>query len=47
MTILIKLPKEDKDEIIRRLIHYYDQERLESIGHLAAEQLIDFTTNRK
>jgi uncharacterized protein (DUF2164 family) len=42
MLIPIKLPKEQKDEIIERLIAFYDEERSESIGHLGAEQLLDF-----
>ncbi|GIP23728.1 DUF2164 domain-containing protein [Paenibacillus sp. J22TS3] len=38
----IKLPKEDKDVIIRSVQTYFEEERGESIGELAAEQLIDF-----
>jgi uncharacterized protein (DUF2164 family) len=40
--IPIKLPKEQKDEIIRSVRAYFEEERSESIGDLAAEQLIDF-----
>lgn len=40
--IPIKLSKEQKDEIITRLQTFYEEERSESIGNLAAEQLIDF-----
>lgn len=41
MLIPIKLPKEQKDEIIRSVIAYFEQERSESIGELGAEQLVD------
>ena len=40
--IPINLPKEQKDEIIQRLRTFYEVERSESIGELAAEQIIDF-----
>jgi len=42
MMIPIKLPKEDKTEIIKSVQTYFEQERSESIGDLGAEQLIDF-----
>jgi uncharacterized protein (DUF2164 family) len=37
-----KLPKEQKMELIRRLQAYFAEERSETIGELAAEQLVDF-----
>ena len=42
MIISIKLPKEEKDEIIHNVRTYFEYERSETIGDLAAEQLIDF-----
>ncbi|WP_410511502.1 DUF2164 domain-containing protein [Paenibacillus sp. BR2-3] len=42
MIISIKLPKEEKDEIIDNVRTYFENERSEIIGDLAAEQLIDF-----
>ncbi len=38
----IKLPKEQKEEIVQSVQAYFEEERSESIGQLAAEQLIDF-----
>ena len=40
--IPIKLAKEEKTELIKRVQSYYEEERSESIGDLGAEQLIDF-----
>ncbi|MNN08749.1 hypothetical protein D3C81_1216110 [compost metagenome] len=40
--LTIKLPKEQKAEIIRSVQAYFEDERSESIGELAADQLIDF-----
>ncbi|GIP35349.1 DUF2164 domain-containing protein [Paenibacillus sp. J2TS4] len=40
--ISIKLPKEDKEEIIEKVKAYFEQERSETIGDLGAEQFIDF-----
>jgi uncharacterized protein (DUF2164 family) len=40
--IPIQLPKEQKDQIIRLVQSYFEEERSETIGGLAAEQLIDF-----
>ena len=40
--ILIRLPKEEKVEIIKNVQTYFELERSESIGDLGAEQLIDF-----
>ncbi|MBW7473890.1 DUF2164 domain-containing protein [Paenibacillus oenotherae] len=42
MVISIKLPKEEKDAIINSVQAYFEEERSETIGALAAEQLIDF-----
>ncbi|WP_276357658.1 DUF2164 domain-containing protein [Cohnella caldifontis] len=42
MLIPIKLPKEEKEAIVRQVQVYFQEERSESIGELAAEQLIDF-----
>lgn len=38
----MKLPKEHKDMMIRNVQMYFDNERGESIGDLAAEGFIDF-----
>ncbi|MBA9087788.1 uncharacterized protein (DUF2164 family) [Fontibacillus solani] len=40
--LTIKLPKEEKAEIIRSVQAYFEEERSESIGELAADQLVDF-----
>jgi uncharacterized protein (DUF2164 family) len=40
--IPIKLPKEEKDEIVKSVQTYFEEERSETIGALGAEQLIDF-----
>ena len=40
--IPIKLPKEQKDMIVEDLRVFFEEERSETIGNLAAEQLIDF-----
>jgi uncharacterized protein (DUF2164 family) len=40
--IAIKLPKEQKEEIVKRVQAYFEEERSETIGVLAAEQLTDF-----
>ena len=42
MMIPIKLPLEEKAEIIRNVQAYFELERSESIGDLGADQLIDF-----
>ncbi|WP_172194299.1 DUF2164 domain-containing protein [Saccharibacillus qingshengii] len=39
--IPIRVPKEDKDEIIADLQNFFYEERGEEIGSLAAEQLLD------
>jgi len=38
----IKLPREQKLEIVSNIQHYFETERSESIGDLAAENLLDF-----
>ena len=40
--IPIKLPKEQKDEIVESVKEFFEMERSESIGDIGAEQLIDF-----
>ncbi|GGF94514.1 DUF2164 domain-containing protein [Paenibacillus aceti] len=40
--IPIKLPREQKQEIVERVKEYFELERSESIGDIAAEQLLDF-----
>ncbi|CAG7616362.1 DUF2164 domain-containing protein [Paenibacillus allorhizosphaerae] len=42
MTISIKLPKEEKEQIINSVKNYFEEERSETIGDLGAEQIIDF-----
>ncbi|NOU95197.1 DUF2164 family protein [Paenibacillus sp. LMG 31456] len=39
---LLKLPKEQKEQIISMLQQYFLVERGEELGHLAADQLLDF-----
>lgn len=38
----IKLPREEKEEIIRSVQAYFEEERSESIGSISAEALIDY-----
>jgi uncharacterized protein (DUF2164 family) len=42
VIIPIKLPKEEKDEIIKSVQAYFEEERSETIGDIGAEQLIDY-----
>ncbi|QHW29958.1 DUF2164 domain-containing protein [Paenibacillus rhizovicinus] len=42
MFIPVKLPKEQKDDIVRSVQSYFEEERSESIGSISAESLIDF-----
>ncbi|MFS1512085.1 DUF2164 domain-containing protein [Chengkuizengella sp. SCS-71B] len=37
-----KLPKEQKDQMIANIQHYFSIERSEEIGNLAAENFLDF-----
>lgn len=41
----VKIPKEDKNMIINNVRAYFELERSETIGELAAEQFIDFMIN--
>ncbi len=41
MIVPIKLPKEEKEQIVRSVQQYFEEERSETIGNLAAEQIID------
>jgi|HigsolmetaAR203D_1030402.scaffolds.fasta_scaffold00010_181 uncharacterized protein (DUF2164 family) len=38
----LKLPKDQKDEIIKKVQAFFEEERSETIGILAADQLVDF-----
>lgn len=38
----IKLSREEKKEIVERVIAFFAEERDETLGHLAAEQIVDF-----
>ena len=40
--MIIRIPKENKEEIISSLQNFFYYERLEEIGHLAAENFLDF-----
>ncbi|WP_379134719.1 DUF2164 domain-containing protein [Paenibacillus sp. sgz500958] len=40
--INIKLPKEEKAELVRSIQAYFEEERSETLGDLGAEQLLDF-----
>ncbi|QDH22704.1 DUF2164 domain-containing protein [Saccharibacillus brassicae] len=44
--IPIRLPKENKDDLIADLQQYFYDERGEEIGSLAAEQLLDHMMQR-
>lgn len=37
-----KFPKEQRDQLIEEVRHYFEVERGEPIGHLAAEGVLDF-----
>ncbi|MWC27566.1 DUF2164 domain-containing protein [Paenibacillus sp. MMS18-CY102] len=39
--IVIKLPKEDRSEIVKQVQSFFEEERSETIGEIAAEMLID------
>ena len=41
---MIRLKKEEKEEIIREIQYFYQNEREEEIGALATEILLDFIT---
>ncbi|WP_281886624.1 DUF2164 domain-containing protein [Paenibacillus sp. YYML68] len=40
--IAMKLPREQKEQLIESVQAYFERERSEEIGELAAEQLIDY-----
>ncbi|MDQ8738651.1 DUF2164 domain-containing protein [Paenibacillus sp. LHD-38] len=40
--LMKKLPKEQKEQLAARIQHYFELERSETIGSIAAEQLLDF-----
>jgi uncharacterized protein (DUF2164 family) len=42
MFITIKLPKEQKTELIKKVQQYFEEERSERLGDLGADKLIDF-----
>lgn len=42
LSISIKIPKEEKKQLIQNVQAYFEEERSETIGDLAAEQYIDF-----
>ncbi|WP_341805060.1 DUF2164 domain-containing protein [Paenibacillus turpanensis] len=39
---MLKMPKEQKELLVEKVQAYFEQERSEPIGQLAAEQLLDF-----
>lgn len=41
MIVPIKLPKEEKEALVRDVQQYFEEERSETIGNLAAEQILD------
>ncbi|GGD55836.1 DUF2164 domain-containing protein [Paenibacillus nasutitermitis] len=40
--IPVKLPREEKDAIIEQLVDFFREERSEVLGHIGAEQIVDF-----
>ncbi|MFC5702269.1 DUF2164 domain-containing protein [Cohnella faecalis] len=40
--IVVKLPKEQKKALVSSIVQYFEEERSETIGELAAEQMLDF-----
>ncbi|WP_138752012.1 DUF2164 domain-containing protein [Paenibacillus sinopodophylli] len=40
--LVMKLPKEQKEQLTARIQHYFELERSETIGSIAAEQLLEF-----
>ncbi len=40
--IILKIPKEDKDKLTKRVQEYFHEERSEEIGNLAAESILDY-----
>lgn len=39
---VIKLSREEKEMLVERVREYFENERSEEIGHLAAESILDF-----
>ncbi|OMF81717.1 DUF2164 domain-containing protein [Paenibacillus glucanolyticus] len=37
-----KLPKEQREQLVERVQEYFETERGETLGHLAAESVLDF-----
>jgi uncharacterized protein (DUF2164 family) len=42
----VKLPKEQRDQMIRLIQQYFEEDRGETIGDLAADSLLDFFMTR-
>jgi uncharacterized protein (DUF2164 family) len=40
--LLMKLPKEQKEQLVLHIQQFFELERSETIGTIAAEQLLDF-----
>ncbi|MGG1638502.1 DUF2164 domain-containing protein [Paenibacillus sp. FSL K6-3182] len=40
--LMLKLPKEQKEQLIASIQQYFELERSETLGSIAAEQLLDF-----
>jgi uncharacterized protein (DUF2164 family) len=40
--LMMKLPKEQKEQLIGQIQQYFELERSETLGSIAAEQLLDF-----
>ncbi|WP_141499780.1 DUF2164 domain-containing protein [Paenibacillus luteus] len=40
--LIMKLPKEQKEQLTERIQYFFESERSETIGSIAAEQLLDF-----
>lgn len=40
--LLMKLPKEQKEQLVENIQQFFELERSETIGSIAAEQLLDF-----
>ncbi|GAB6927621.1 hypothetical protein JCM10914A_16040 [Paenibacillus sp. JCM 10914] len=38
----MKFPKEQREQLISQIQHYFETERGETLGHLAAEGMLDF-----
>ncbi|MNZ52132.1 hypothetical protein D3C78_699690 [compost metagenome] len=40
--LMLKLPREQKDQLVERVQEFFELERSEMIGSVAAEQLLDY-----